>query len=195
MLDVLRSGAPAKVVGEAANIHQRGFVDAPRPTVYLPYAQYPGPVASLVVRISIDPKAMVGAVASQIQGIDPTATSSNVTTMPEVLSSPIASQRLASVVFTTFAGVALLPATLGVVAFTPYPVALRSREIGIRVAFGATPRAIYRLLLSRSGAPVLIGIGIGSGSSVALGGHFEASSLVWSGPTRLLLPPARWVFF
>ncbi len=170
VLDILPSGASAEVIGEVADIHQRGFADAPQPTVYLPYAQYPGPVASLVVRTTIDPKAMIRAVANEIQRIDPTVTVSSVTTMPEVLSSSIALQRLASVVVTAFAGIALLLATLGVVAFTAYTVASRSREIGIRMAFGATPGAIYRLLVGRSGTPVVVGIAIGLCLSVALGG-------------------------
>ncbi len=169
VLGISASGVSAEVVGEVADIHQRGFGTGPQPTVYVPYAQLPSPAATLVVRTSGDAKAMVRVVAHEIQRADPVVTFSNATTMREVLSNSIASQRLASLVFTTFAAIALFLAIIGVFAFTAYTVASHIREIGIRLAFGATSWAIYRLLLRQSVAPVIVGVAIGSGLSIALG--------------------------
>lgn len=169
LLGGLSPAVSGEVVGEVPDIHQRGFAGVSQPTVYLPYSQNPGPSATLVVRTSLDSKAMIRAVASEIQRVDPSVTFSNVTTMREVLRDSIASQRIASLVFTTFAALALFLAMIGVFASSAYTVASHIRDIGIRLAFGATPWTIYRLLLGQSVSPVVIGIGIGCGLSVALG--------------------------
>jgi putative ABC transport system permease protein len=170
IIDGASGGAlSAEIVGVVGDIRQRGYWDSPQPTVYLPYAQYPSPAATLVVRASEDAHGMIRAVADRVEAADETVTLSDVMTMRAILASSIAVQRLVGMVFLAFASLSLSLVVVGVFALAAYTLNSRMREIAIRLALGAAPRATYRLLLIEMGAPVLVGIVVGSGLSLGLG--------------------------
>jgi predicted permease len=160
------AGRAAEVIGEVADVQQGGLTEPAQPTVYLPYAQFPGPAATLVVRTASSPSTMIRTVAAIIRRTDSNVAFSDVTTMREVISDSLAPQQFASIVLVTFAGLAMVLAVTGVFALTAYIGASRTREIGIRIAVGASHTDICRLILRQSMLPVVAGIAIGSVVSV-----------------------------
>lgn len=182
VLGTSAAGREAEVVGEIADVQQRGFNEPAQPTVYLPYAQFSGPTATLVVRTIPPPNTMIRSVATTIQRTDPNVVFSDVTSMREVINDSLAPQQFASTVLGTFAGLALILAVTGVFALTAYIGGSRTREIGIRIAVGASPGDIYRLILQESMLPVVVGIAIGSVVSVVFN-RALAGLLFGVGPT------------
>jgi putative ABC transport system permease protein len=105
-----------------------------------------------------------------------------VRTMEELLSNTAAQPRLNTVLLSAFAAVALLIASIGIYGVLAYSVSQRTGEIGVRLALGATPRDVLRLIVSEGMRVVLIGIGIGLLGGLALGR--TVSSLVFGIPVR-----------
>ena len=93
----------------------------------------------------------------------------NVNTMDQWLSNSAAQPRLNTVLLTSFAAVALLIAAIGIYGVLAYSVNQRTREIGLRMALGATPRSVLQLIVSQGMKVVLIGVGIGLAGGLALG--------------------------
>jgi putative ABC transport system permease protein len=115
-----------------------------------------------------DPKALLPAVRQRIQTIDPELALSDDSLMTERLGDSLWRQRLSSNVLTAFGLAALAIAVLGVFGVTSYLVALRSREIGIRMAIGARPADIWKMVIGENLVLVAIGIAVGLAGAIAL---------------------------
>lgn len=137
--------------------------------MYIPYAQDPtwGSM-SLVVRTDGEPTALAGSVREAIRSIDKAVPTYNLKTMNDVVSASAAPRRVPMLLLSSFAGVAMLLAMLGIYGVTSYYVTQRTHEIGVRMALGAQIVDVLRLVLSRAMALALIGIGIGVVGAVAL---------------------------
>ena len=160
------------VVGVVGDVRHRGLNADPRPEMYLPHQQFPAGTGTatrslyLVVRTSGDPLALTPALRAAVAGLDPDAPLSQVQTMEQALGSWAAERRLTMLIVTGFATVALLLGAVGIYGVMAHLVVQRTREIGIRIALGALPREILRLVL-RQGA-WLAGLGITAGVLGAL---------------------------
>jgi putative ABC transport system permease protein len=122
----------------------------------------------LVVRAEKDPLGLAAAIRDRIRQVDPDVPASSIRTMEDRLSASLAQPRLQAVVLGTFAGLALLLAGVGIYGVMSYAARQRTREIGIRMAIGASSRAILTLLLGRGLLMVAAGLTAGLLGAVAL---------------------------
>ena len=169
-------GAPAiTIVGVVGEVRRDGKEAALFQQVYLPAAQtdlYPVRLASLAVRGTSDPHALVSGIQRAVWSIDPDQPITSVRTLDEVLSIASAQRRFNMTLLVSFAGLALALALVGVYGVVAYAVAQRTREIGIRVALGATRRDVVALVV-KSGAMWSI-----AGIVAGLAGAFATSRLI-----------------
>jgi putative ABC transport system permease protein len=160
------------IVGILADVRQMG-VDVPvKPEMYLPYRQvnYQQWFAPsfLVIRTTGEPTGLVAAVRREVQSVDPLQPVSNVETMAEILGDETAPRRVGMALLTVFAALALLLASLGIYGVLSYFVVQHTQEIGVRLALGARPADVLRLVLSKGMTMTLLGVGIGLGGALAL---------------------------
>ena len=162
-------GKPMEIVGVVADAKLYGL-DAPvEPAVYVPHAQHSGESSmAVVVRTEGDPAAIASAVRREILKLDPEQPISNVRTMDKVLSDSLMLRRVSMLLLTVFASLALTLATVGIYGLTAYLVSLRTHEIGLRVALGASQSQILRLVVGRGLVTSLIGAAIGVGAALML---------------------------
>jgi ABC-type antimicrobial peptide transport system permease subunit len=126
------------------------------------------PAFSYVIRTSGNPTAVAGAARDVIRGLDATLPVRNVRTLDAVLDESVAPARWSTTLLAVFAGVALVMAGLGVFGVLSFLVAQRTRELGIRVALGAAPSAVRRMVVGRGLGLVAAGLAIGVVGAVAL---------------------------
>ena len=130
--------------------------------MYVPFAQDSGwGSLSLVVRTNGEPTALAGAVRNEIRAVDKAMLIYNVKTLDDVVAIAAAPRRTPMLLLSSFAGVAMLLAMLGIYGVTAYYVTQRTREIGVRIALGAQMRDVLKLVLTRGIIFALVGIAIG----------------------------------
>jgi predicted permease len=158
----------AAIVGVVADTRDAGMSVGSVPVVYMPLAFAPYiRSAAFVVRAEGDPLALVPSIRAAIRSIDAKAPVTQVNTMEDVVNDSFAPARWSTTLMTVFAAVALVTSVIGIFGVLSYIVAQRTRELGIRLALGATSARVQQLVLVR--ATVLIGVGIGLGLATAYG--------------------------
>jgi putative ABC transport system permease protein len=169
------NGVWLTVVGVVADVHHRGLDMLPRPEMYRAHTQfrYGGSDApavstmSWVVRTSGDPLAATSYARAAIHAVDPSLGISDVTTMDQVLADSTSDRRLNMLLFALLGSLALALATVGVYGVVAYSVSQRTHEIGVRVAIGASPADVVRMVLREGGRLAIIGVAIGSAMAFA----------------------------
>ena len=152
---------PREIVGVVGDVKSSLDADAPM-QMYVPYAQDAGwGSLSLAVRTTGEPSALAGAVRNTVRSVEKGVPLYNVRTMNDVAATSAAPRRTPMLLFTAFAGVALLLAMLGIYGITTYYVTQRTHEIGIRIALGAQLGDVLRLVLSRGMLLAIVGVGLG----------------------------------
>ena len=126
------------------------------------------PVSVLVVRTAIDPSSLVRAIRNVVFEVDPTQPVFEVRTGVELLDASMARQRFSSVIFSVFSFLAIVLAAGGVYGVTAYAVAERTREIGLRMALGAQPGDVLRLVLRQEMLAAMIGLVVGIAGGFAV---------------------------
>jgi putative ABC transport system permease protein len=168
------------IVGIVGDTKTNGLTTGDQPAVYLPYVQHTESWmrwGTLVVRGQGQPAQLAQAMRAAIAAVDPLIPIGNVAQLTEYRSAAMAQQRLDAVVLAVFALGALVIAIQGVYGTLAYVVEQRRREIGIRVAVGATPHAVQRTIVGRGMRSVMIGMAAGLVVAVAAGR--AASSLLY----------------
>ncbi|HLZ13021.1 MAG TPA: ABC transporter permease [Candidatus Acidoferrum sp.] len=149
------------VVGVVQDVKQAGL-DAPATAqIYLPHSQYATGSLTLVVHSSVAPLSLTSPVRQQLLAIDPEIAASNITTMEEVLSNSIASQRFSTALLGALAGLGLILSSIGIYGVLSYGVLQRTREIGIRMTLGATNRRIVSLVMGHGVKILAVGLAVG----------------------------------
>ena len=172
----------AEVVGIAENMRHEGLDTDPQPTLYVCNMQAPSLFASLLVRTRGEPMAAVAAVKEAMRQVDPDQGTAAIESMQQMISSSVAGPRLQTVLLGAFGGLGLLLACIGIYAVISYSVAQRVREMGIRLALGAAPAAIRRMVLREGMALAIAGIVAGVLAALALT-RYLASLLYTVKPT------------
>ena len=156
------------VIGVVAATRQYGLDADERPAIYLSYLQDSRIRMSLLVRSAGDPMALAGAVGAAVRSVDRDQPVANVRTIDELESRSIANRSFQTVLLGTFAGAALLLASLGVFGLLSWSVARRTREIGLRMALGATAPDVLWLITGRALMLVALGLAIGGAGALAV---------------------------
>jgi predicted permease len=178
---ILRRPDPAEpdllIVGVASDINLRSLGEAPRDVVYEPYSQGEGlPGATFVVRTATDPAQMSLALAAAGQQVDPDLRVYQSTTMTQHLAMSRLPSQIGAVLLSAFAAMGMALAAVGVYGMVRYSVAMRTREVGIRMALGADVGGVARQLATHGVRLVLVGGAIGVAASL-LAGRFLATLL------------------
>jgi len=150
-----------RVVGVTRTTKVRTLGEEPLPFVIAPLAQEFSATMMLVARTTGDDERTATQMLSMLREVDPGIMAIQVKTMEKHLAAMLLPARLGAMAFTFFAGLALALAILGVYGVVSYAVARRTREVGIRLAVGAQPTALVRLLMKEGLALVFIGAAVG----------------------------------
>ena len=156
------------VVGVAEVVAQEGLNAKPYAQIYLPLAQAPRRNVYVSVKTDGDPMALVAGARQALRSVDPEIPLNDVATMESRLSRSIAATRVSVTVLSIFAGLAMLLAAIGIYGVLAYAVAQRTREIGIRMALGASAGSVRRLIVRQGMTPALIGVVLGLGGAYYL---------------------------
>jgi putative ABC transport system permease protein len=168
VLDYNRGVYAYEVVGVVNDSRYYGPRTEPRPEVFIPHAQNPYPALNVVVRTRTEPGGVARIAELAARDIDATQPVYRVTTMEELLSASMATDRLAAVLLGGFGAAALLVAALGVYGVLSILVAERTREMGLRVALGAARRDILTRLIGQGMMLVLVGMTLGGVGALLL---------------------------
>jgi putative ABC transport system permease protein len=159
-----------EIVGIAGDVREIGLGRPPKRTVYVPMAQTLDRMAApplLVVRAAPG-TALRKAIEDAVLSIDPRVAPPRLQPMPEIVGASLAEQRFQATLLTLFAGTALVLTAIGIFGVVSYGVQQRVREIGVRVALGATSPEVLRLIVGRSLRFVVGGAAVGVVGAVAL---------------------------
>ncbi|MGO4884036.1 MAG: ABC transporter permease [Bryobacteraceae bacterium] len=151
------------IVGIVGDVHHAGLGDKPGPELYVPYSQIANVEArpTIILRTTVEPASVAGALRHAVAQVDPNVPMDQVATMRQIVASSVGQPRFRTTVLLLFAMLALFVASIGLYGVMSYVVSQRTREFGIRMALGASRRAVLRLVLGK--AVKLAGIGIGIG--------------------------------
>jgi putative ABC transport system permease protein len=151
------------IVGVVGDIRITGIDEANKPVLYYPFRQSASTFANLVVRTDNDPGALAASVRDKVRSLEPDAAILNVRTMDEMIAQTPASfmRRFPALLISIFAGVALLLSSIGIYGVVSYSVSQQTHYIGVRMALGASPFDILRMVLKQGLVLALLGVGLG----------------------------------
>jgi putative ABC transport system permease protein len=135
---------------------------------YFPYNQTPDNSMTVIIKGAADPNQLISSVRGAIKEIDPDQPIYSVRTMNEIRAESVAGERLNLTLLSLFAGIALVLAIVGIYGVMSYSVTQRTHEIGIRMAIGARPRDVFKMVLAQGMKLALIGVVLGLGFAFAL---------------------------
>jgi putative ABC transport system permease protein len=160
---------PRRIVGVVADVDDENVVAREALTIYHPFQQMPA-ASRVFVRATGDPYALVAPVTRIVRALSANQPVERAATLADVRAQVLAPERLNAFVFSGFAGIALLIAVVGVAGVLAFSVSARTREFGVRLAVGSTPRHLLRRVLSEGALIACIGILAG-----AIGGYAIAT--------------------
>ncbi len=160
-----------EVVGVVGDVRQ-GLASETPAEMYVPFRQanqvLPVFTLSMVMRTSSEPLALANSLRSAIHELDADQPVVKMRSMEENLAGSISQPRFRTLLLGIFAGIALLLAAVGIYGVMAYSVAQRTREIGVRIALGSTPGAIFRLIIGNGMRLAVAGVAVGVLAAVAL---------------------------
>ncbi len=168
---VTKLGPPIEwqIVGVYHDIHNGGVRGDGFPEIDVPFWQSPWPQAGLAVRTFGDPASMTKSITAVVRTIEPNLPLDQVKTMDQLVDESLAGDRFSTVLFTSFAGVALLLAAIGIYGVMSFAVAQRTHEIGLRMALGAGPNQVLRLVLKEGMLLAVAGLLVGLAGTYFVG--------------------------
>jgi predicted permease len=165
----LGAGIERQIVGVSGDVRNNGLQNDSLPEIDVPFWQVPWPRASMTVRTAGDPTGVQQGIAAVIRSLDPDLPMADVKTMDQVVTESMAADRFRTVLFGSFAAVALLLAAVGIYGVMSFVVAQRTREIGLRMALGAARSRVLGQVLREGMTTALVGTGLGSAGAYFVG--------------------------
>jgi putative ABC transport system permease protein len=159
---------PTEIIGVVGDARYDSLINEPEPTVYFPHPELTYPFMTLVIRTNGNPVDITPAVQREVRAVDPEQPISDVRPMTQVMADITARPRFNALLLALFAGLATLLAGVGIFGVMNYSLALRTRELGLRMALGAQPRQVQLLMLKQGLVLTLIGTVIGIAGALAL---------------------------
>jgi putative ABC transport system permease protein len=172
----------AEIVGVVADIRHGGLATKPDPCLFLPVTQEPHLLLSLVIRTQGDPSLLAKAVAEAIHSVDPDQGIAEIKTMDNLINDSVESPRLETILLGLFGAVALLLAAVGIYGTISYSVVQRTREIGVRLALGASPGSVLEFVIRDGMKITLTGAAFGVAAAIGLTTYLQ--SLLYEVPAR-----------
>jgi len=173
--------APAEVVGVARNANYQAIGERPQALIYGSLVQYYFPAAVLYVRTEGDPEAVSAAVRRQVQSLDRSLLLQS-ESVGGIIRESLWAQRLSAGLLGVFGGLALALAAIGIYGVVSYSVNRRVREIGVRMALGATPAEVQTMILTEGIR--LVAIGVVAGLAMALIGSRAVAGMLFATSPR-----------
>jgi len=161
VVEMGRTNPPGEIVGVAGDVREGSVAQAAAPTIYYPYARAPYGQMHLIVRTEGDPATLIAPVRRLAHNLDPGVALADVETMGDIVRETYAPQQFSAVLIGSFALFAATLAAVGLYGVVHLGVAARTREIGVRMALGASPPRIALMVLRDTSRYVLTGLVIG----------------------------------
>ncbi len=158
-----------QVVGIVRDARSESIRGAPPAEVYIPYLEDPSFAMTLLVRTTLPTDQIVPSIRRELRGVSADISTANVRMLDDVVGESMRSSRFSAFVISAFAVAALLLSALGVFGVFAFGVASRVREVGIRMALGATGSDIARMFLRQAAGPIAVGVIFGTAGAIALG--------------------------
>jgi putative ABC transport system permease protein len=171
-----------EIVGVVGSVRDESLAKEPNGETYLCAFQSPQDVATIVAKTSGDPAALTGALRAAVHDVDPDLPVYRVRTLKSVVADSLSDQRFNATLFSIFAALALILASVGVYGVITYSVSQRTSEMGLRLALGAERREVLALVVRQAMARVAIGVAVGLAGALAAGRFLR--SLVVGVPVR-----------
>ena len=156
-----------EIVGVVGNAKLFASDAEPGPIYYFPYKQLAWQPPVVILRTAVPPRSLESAVVKEMGTLDPLVPVFQIRTMEEMLSTQVTEPRFHTVLLGCFAGVALLLTMVGLYGVMAYSVSRRTREIGVRVALGASRSTVLAMVLKRALVLLAAGLGLGLAASLA----------------------------
>lgn len=163
------NGVTREVVGVVGDVLQRSPAQPTMPMLFVPFAQRTIRSVKIVVRATGDPTGVAAAIRTEIRALDPDLAIADITPLTQLVVRSMARPRFYTSLLSLFAAVALVLAATGVFGVMSYAVAQRAREISVRMALGALPSDVLRMIVGRALGLSAIGIVVGLAAALALG--------------------------
>jgi putative ABC transport system permease protein len=174
--------AAADIVGVADDAKNNGIAQDADPQVYLPFTQMPWGNMNLLVRTSVNPRALAGEVRKQVAALDPGQAVTKIQTVEDIMDESLARPRFTMFLLGFFSVVALVLAAVGVHGVLAYSVTQRRSELGIRLALGGNKAQLLRMVVGRG--LLLTGVGTALGMAAALALTRAMASVLYKTDTR-----------
>jgi putative ABC transport system permease protein len=159
---------PLRIVGIARDVHDNDIDTSGTPQMYLPYRQNPSRIMHLLVRTQGAPLEWAAAVRGVVLAVDRDEPVFDMKTLEEIVAETFSRQSTFGAMLSAAAGLALLLAATGIYGLLAWSVSRRTREIGIRMAIGAAPADVVRMVFRQALQPAMAGVLLGAGGALAL---------------------------
>ena len=162
------------VIGVVADVREWEWGEEKVGQLYLPYAQNPSRIMRLVMRTTGDPAALAPAIRQAVESVDPSQPVTEIRTMDQFLSQAVSQRRLNMLLLAVFAAIATILAAIGIYGVMAYGVTQRFHEIGMRMALGAEPSDVLKMVVSDGMKLAVIGLLIGIVGAALLSRYLES---------------------